>query len=260
MLMGSVAGGVIAQATNLSVPYLMRAGLLLVTFFIAFVFMKDWGFTPTKSVSIARDIKKLFTSSFEFSWQRPAIRWMMIAGPFVSGVGFYAFYALQPFLLELYGNKKAYAIAGVAAAIVAGSQIVGSMMVPHLKKYFKKRTSIFLLSISVAAILLVLVGLTTQFWVAIALLCAWGLVGALLTPVRQAYLNALIPSEKRATVLSFDSLVSSGGGAIIQPGLAKVADVMSYGNSFMVGAVVQLVALPFVFLARNMQSDADEMR
>ena len=49
----------------------------------------------------------------------------MLAAPFGSGVGFYTFYALQPFLLELYGDPDAYAVAGLAAAIVAGSQILG---------------------------------------------------------------------------------------------------------------------------------------
>ena len=53
------------------------------------------------------------------------MRWMMLAAPFASGVGIYTFYALQPYLLELYGDPKAYTVAGLAAAIVAGAQIVG---------------------------------------------------------------------------------------------------------------------------------------
>ena len=31
-------------------------------------------------------------------------------------------------------------------------------------------------------------------------------------PIRQAYLNGLIPSRQRATILSFDSLMASSGG------------------------------------------------
>jgi MFS family permease len=226
---------------------------------VAFVFMKDWGFKPTKSVKVGKDIKQLFTSSFEFSWHRPAIRWMMIAGPFISGVGFYVFYALQPFLLNLYGDKKAYAIAGVAAAIVAASQIVGSLLVPYLKQYFKFRTSVFLVATICVSVLLVLIGLTSQFWIAIGLLCLWGLLGAMITPVRQAYLNLLIPSERRATVLSFDSLVSSSGGAVIQPGLGGVADFSGYGKSFLVGAIIQGISLPFIYLSKRTKVSADKL-
>ena len=53
----------------------------------------------------------------------------MLAAPFTFGVGIYAFYALQPYLLELYGDPTAYSVAGLAAAIVAGAQIVGGLIV-----------------------------------------------------------------------------------------------------------------------------------
>ncbi len=36
-----------------------------------------------------------------------------------------AVYAMQPYLLQLYGNTAGYPIAGLAASIVAGAQIVG---------------------------------------------------------------------------------------------------------------------------------------
>ena len=50
------------------------------------------------------------------------------------------------------------------------------------------------------------------------------------TPVRQAYLNDMIPSKQRATVLSFDSLMGSAGGVVIQPVLGRVADVGGYAR------------------------------
>src|SRR6185503_20262629 len=46
MLGGSVAGGVIAQATSLGVPFLLRVGVLLVMFGVAWRLMEDLGFTP----------------------------------------------------------------------------------------------------------------------------------------------------------------------------------------------------------------------
>ena len=51
MLIGSVAGGVIAQATNLGVPYAIRAAVLIVTFVCAFVLMRDIGFAPGRSTA-----------------------------------------------------------------------------------------------------------------------------------------------------------------------------------------------------------------
>ena len=67
------------------------------------------------------------------------------------------------------------------------------------------------------------------------LLVVWALVFAAEMPIRQAYLNDMIPSQQRATVLSFDSLMGSSGGVVIQPVLGKAADVYSYGTSFVFG-------------------------
>ena len=54
----------------------------------------------------------------------------MLAAPFTAGVGIYTFYALQPYLLELYGDPHAYSVAGLAAAIVAGAQMLGGVRRP----------------------------------------------------------------------------------------------------------------------------------
>jgi hypothetical protein len=67
----------------------------------------------------------------------------------------------------------------------------------------------------------------------------------------------MIPSQQRATVLSFDSLMGSSGGVVIQPALGKVADSYSYGASFVVAAVFQLAALPFLVRSRREHAPAD---
>jgi MFS family permease len=257
MLVGSVAGGVIAQATNLSVPYLLRIAVLLLTGAVAFVYMRDWGWQPEKRTTLWNDTRKLFVAGAEYGWRVPAVRWTMLAAPFASGVGFYAFYAMQPFLLQLYGDPQAYAVAGLAAAIVAGSQIVGGMSVPYVRTFFAKRTSLLVAGAILNVGLLVAIGFCTSFWLALLLLCGWGLVGAATQPVRQAFLNGLIPSKQRATVLSFDALLNSAGGVVTQPALGRVADVWSYGTSFMAGAAIVAVSVPFIWSARQEKAQAD---
>ena len=79
-------------------------------------------------------------------------------------------------------------------------------------------------------------------------------------PIRQAYLNGMIPSERRATVLSFDSLMGNTGGVVIQPVLGRSADVWSYGTSYAIGGAIQALALPFLWLSRREQDPSDMMR
>ena len=93
--------------------------------------------------------------------------------------------------------------------------------------------------------------------VAIALLVIWALTFAAAMPMRQAYLNGLISSEQRATVLSFDALMSSAGGVVTQPALGRVADVSGYGASYVVSATIQVVAVPFLAFARREKATSD---
>jgi MFS family permease len=257
MLVGSVSGGLIAQATNLGVPYLVRAGILGVTVVIALRFMHDLGFTPQRDVSPATAIRNVVRGAVDGGFRRPPVRWLMLAAPFSFGAGIYVFYAAQPYLLELYGDKTAYGIAGLAAAIVAGAQIVGGLIVSRVRRFFTRRTDALIIGGVLNVVLLVLVGLVSSFWIALLLLAGWALVFAIEAPLRQAFLNGLIPSEQRATVLSFDALMGSAGGVVAQPALGRTADVFGYPTSYLVSAGIQVVALPFVLLARRENAISD---
>ena len=111
-----------------------------------------------------------------------------------------------------------------------------------------------------STMVLALVGFVPNFWVVVTLLILWGLMFAAVMPLRQAYLNALIPSDQRATVLSCDSLFGSAGGVVIQPILGKAADVWSYPASYILSAAFQVLALPFAWLARREKAASDVIK
>lgn len=259
MLVGSVAGGFVAQATNLGVPYILRAVLLGLTFGVAFFLMRDLGFTPRRGGRPVAEVRRVLTASLDNGWRKPPIRWLMLAAPFTGGVGVYAFYALQPYLLELYGDPDAFGIAGLAAAIVAGAQIAGGLLVPLARRLFRSRTGMLAVSGLISAVALLAIGLTSNFWVAISLLVVWSLAFSTSMPMRQSYLNGLIDSDQRATVLSFDALMASSGGVAAQPVLGRSADVWSYSASYVLGSAIQVIAVPFFLLARKEKAPSDRI-
>jgi MFS family permease len=257
MLGGTVAGGLIAQVTNLGVPYIIRAAMFGVTLLVAWRFMRDIGFSPDREASAVTAVRNVLKGSIDGGLRNPPVRWLMLAVPFTAGTGIYIFYAAQPYLLELYGDPTAYSIAGLAAAIFAGVQIGGGLLVPYVGRLFRRRTDALLIGGVLGVAFLAVLGLKPGFVVALALLAAWSLIGAVTRPMRSAFLNDVIPSEQRATVLSFDSLMGSAGGVVAQPVLGRVADASGYAASYLITAGVQLVALPLVFLARLERSPAE---
>ena len=260
MLSGSVLGGVIAQMTNLGVPFLLRGAILLVMFVVAALLMRDLGFTPDRSESPLRATRTVLRASIRYGLGDPPVRWLMLASPFTAGVGIYVFYALQPYLLELWGDEEAYTVAGLAAALVSGTAILGGTLAPWVRKLFRRRTSTILLATITSALVLVGIGLVRNFWVAVVLVALWGIASAIDDPVHRAYLNDMIPSKQRATVLSFDSLMGSAGGVAVQPVLGRVADVGGYGASLVWSGVISAVAVPFVLLSRAQKPAADTAR
>ncbi len=257
MLSGSVLGGLLAQLTNLGVPFLVRAGILLVMIVVAGVLMRDLGFTPVRGTGPVTAVRTVMRASWMHGFQRPAIRWVMIASPFTAGVGVYAFYALQPYLLEVAGDDTAYALAGLAAAIFAGSSILGGLLAPLVRRLVGRRTTVLLASIAVSSAVLIAFFFVETLWLAIALLAAWGLTTSVAQPAQRSYLNDMIPSAQRATVLSFQSLLGSAGGIVTQPALGRAADLQDYGFSLMIGGIISAAALPFLALSRAQRDPAD---
>lgn len=257
MLTGSVAGGFIAAQTSLGVPFLLRGAILAAMFAVAFALMHDVGFTPAKGERPLAEMRKIAAASIEYGWRVPAVKWLMIESLFTGGVGIYGFYALQPYLLELYDDPEAYQIAGLVAAIVAGAQILGGMAAPRIRRSFRRRTSALIVTAALSTLALGLMGLVDSFWPVIAFTVAWGLLFAATMPIRQTYLNGLIPSRQRATILSFDSLMGSAGGVWAQPALGRAADVWGYAPSYLLTAGISVLALPALALSRRQNATAD---
>jgi MFS family permease len=257
MLTGSVAGGFIAEQAGLGMPFVIRGAILVVMFALAFRLMHDVGFTPEKGGRPLAEMRKIASASIDYGWRVPAVKWLMVESAFTGGVGIYGFYALQPYLLELYGDPEAYQIAGLAAAIVAGAQILGGMVAPRIRRLFHRRTSALIAIAALSTLTLALVGAVESFWAVIGLTVVWGLLFAASMPIRQTYLNGLIPSRQRATILSFDSMMGSTGGVWAQPVLGRAADAWGYPASYLMSAGISALALPFLVLSRRQNAPAD---
>ncbi len=257
MLTGSVAGGYIAQLTSLGVPFVMRGVVLAITFVLAYMWMHDIGFEPKRGAGIRSEMRSIAGASIEYGWRIPAVKWLMVSSVFAGGIGIYAFYALQPYLLELWGDPEAYGIAGLTAAIVAGSQIIGGITAPRIRRFFHRRTSALIAATGISSVSLLVMGILDSFWVVVGMIVVWGLLFAAARPIHQAYLNGMIPSEQRATILSFDSLMASAGGVATQPGLGRAADAWGYATTYVFSGVISAISLPFLLFSQRQKPAAD---
>ncbi len=259
MLIGSVSGGLLGSI-NLSAPFLARAGLLALVYGVAHFTMHDLGFSPhaTSFRRLPAEMKKIARASITYGWDRKAVRLLIIAAFVQSIFMAWGFYAWAPYFLNLLGQDITW-VAGVIAALIALSTIAGNSVVEKLTQYCGKRTTLLLWAAGIQTIAIVGVGLAGSFWVAVPLyLVVMGTMGVW-GPVRQAYMHQSIPSEQRASVISFDSLVSSGGSMFGQIGLGRLAQTQSIATGYVVGGFTTILALPVIARLRRMDETADQI-
>ena len=66
---------------------------------------------------------------------------------------------------------------------------------PRLRGLFHRRTSALIAATAVSALALAGMGLFESFWVVVGLVVVWGLLFAATEPIRQTYINGMIPSR-----------------------------------------------------------------
>ena len=259
MLGGSVAGGFIAEQSSLAVPFLLRGLILLVMFVAAFALMHDLGFEPVKGGRITTEVRNVAAASIEHGWRAPAVKWLMLESLAAGGVGIYAFYALQPYLLELYGDPGAYQIAGRWPRSSPGrrsSAARGALDPPAARPAAPRPSSCSGRTQRCNACAdrprrQLLGGARNHRRLGAALLR--------LDADPKGLPQRAHPSRQRATILSFDSLMSSSGGVWTQPLLGRAADLWGYAPSYLFGAGISALAIPFLALSRRENAPADRL-
>jgi MFS family permease len=257
MLVGTIGGGFLGQI-NLALPFVVRAVLLIVLLALAFFGMHDIGFQSRKVTwrTLPSEANAVAAKGVRFGWRTRPLRLIMIAGAIQSGFFMWAWYAWQPYFLELL-ERDAVWVAGVVAALLALAMIAGNSLVKFFTRYCGRRTTMLLWTAGGFSIASVGVGLAGNFPVALAFLLLTALALGVQMPVRQAFIHAVVPSEERATVVSFDSMISGVGGVAGQTGLGIYSERQGYAAAYVAGGVVVALAAPIVIAARRLRPDAD---
>jgi hypothetical protein len=259
MLVGTVGGGLLGQV-DLAIPYVVRICLLAALFLLAFGRMHEIGFTPRQLApdEVTGAMTEVARAGVTYGWRQPSIRLLMIAAAIQSAFTTFVFFAWQPYLLELL-DRDAVWVAGVVSAGIALAMIAGNQLVTYATQLCGRRTTLLLWAGGVLAVAGVILGATDSFAVAvIALVVVTGTLGVTM-PVRQAYIHALAPSEQRATVVSFDSMVTGVGSTGGQLGLGALADAQSFGSSLVAGSLLAALAVPVFVTTRQRHDLADRI-
>lgn len=259
MLLGTLAGGFLGQV-NLSVPYLVRSGILALAFVFVALGMREVGFAlrPLKWGSFRAETRTILHAGIQYGWRHRVVRPLLFVSAVQGVFMLYLFYSMAPFALELLGRPDLVWVAGVLAAFfgltgIIGNTLVGPVMrsrrgrrsAPNVLAWFAALTAMATAAIGIIGLLTPEGGSLVSFGLVVGVGGVfWGVLFGIMGPIRQAYLNDHIPSAQRATVLSVDSFFAEAGGMVGQPGLGWLARATSIPVGHLVGAVFMGIAVP----------------
>lgn len=252
MLIGSVSGGLLGSV-NLAFPYLLRCVLLLTAFLVGLVTMHDVGFSTQRMATrdVPRQMARIAEESVRFGWNTPGARLAILAGAMQAIFFEWGYHAWQPYFLGLLGSNAVW-ITGTIAAAIAASMMAGNWLVDRLTGFCGQRSTLLIAAAICYSVTAVGVGLVHSFWLAVALYLVGMMSIGVFQPVRQGYLHLVVPPAQRATVLSFASLVSSGGSMAGQAGLGLLAARGSLGGAYVAGGLLTALAVPVLFSLRRL--------
>lgn len=259
MVVGTLGGGFLADV-DLAWPFVLRVALLVAVMVYAAIRLHDIGFVP-RAFELRRlpaEMRLVARDSIDHGWHQPTLRLFMLQSFIHMGVINWAWYAWQPYLLEL-ANTDAIWLTGVVAALMSTSIMVGNGLVDRLAKRCGHRTTLLIWAGTMMAIGVVLVGLARGPITAVVAFMAVGASMGVVGPVRQAYMHALIPSSSRASVISFDSMIGNSGGVGGQIGLGRLSQSVSIASGYVAGGLSLALAVPLLVAIRRRRDAEDRI-
>jgi len=265
MLVGTVTGGFLGQV-HLYIPYLVRAGIVIPLFALAWRGMREIGFKP-RALTLRRvpaEMRRVFVEGIDAGLRHPVVRPVMLVSLVTMTFMIFGFYSWQRYFLDLLGKNLVW-VNGVISALVGLALIGGNALVAPLARAVGTRTGVLTLSLVVQAatatacgVLGLLPRTPATFYVVVALYLVYALALGVAMPVKQGYLNVHIPSAQRATVLSLDSFFANLGGVVGQTGWGYLAKARGLATAWVAGGATLLLGTPLYWLARRRDGTEDQ--
>lgn len=241
--MATVVGGILAEYSY-ALCYTSAIVITLISL-IPVCMLKEPPMSEQEEKIPKTSIKEHFAKSYHVVRENPAVIKILLYYPMVA-----AFYTVLYFYGQQYLSENGMNKVEISIVMLSGSlaSCLGAFCSGGLLNRWKGKTkymAAFLMSASIAC-----VSIPSIVVVIIAFFMA-SFVNALLYPIESSSLNALIPSEQRATIISVDSMCFSMSMIIFFPLSGWLATVANLRTTFLVLGAVEFVMTCLVLAGRR---------
>ena len=254
VLIAILIGAPIAEATSYSFAIMLSALIAVVAVPVALSMHE----ARRQVHDTSERYLQTLVSGIRDVWRHAPLRYIILFSGIIWMATFTPLIFQQPFL---HHHGVGTGDLGLWQAPVRGGGIVAALLAYQFVARMGQRGAFFALPVMLIVANLALAGIDYG-WAAAGFL-GIGVVAGLQPPIIATYVNNRIPSERRATILSVQSVVQSGILAICEPIGGLVADQFGLRAVFLTFAVLTvLFAFPLLLLwtrAERQQSELEEL-
>jgi MFS family permease len=241
--MGIVAAilGAFAAEKNSSMPWFLSGYIFAILAIISSLGIKEEEFTR-KKFSFGegmRAMREIVKTSTHYTMTNSAVRFIVIMGV----AQFFAVQApnmqWQPFFMEFLKHKSSlgFIFSGISIAMM-----VGAMLAPRLlRKIGSERAALSAVQTAIGTGICLTI-FCRSFFPAVSVFMIHEIFRGMFVPLKDAYLNDNIPSGKRATLISFESISHHLGGMIGLLVSGAIAQYTSMQSAWMLSGVVLIAS------------------
>ena len=255
LIMGGIIGGYLGYI-NLTYPWLLVTLTGFVIVFVSIFYMQDD--KPVRNTFGLRSGLKQMTAiakdSFSYGLRNKVVLWLMIA-TFISQLAFQPlnmFWA--PRFNQMAGDQvklMGWLWAGMSIMMIIGSYL-SRRLVEKKIDYWK----IMVLSALFLTIPVIISSLGSVFTIAVGAFLIYEIGRGIDRPMKISYINKYIPSDKRATLISFDSMMGKLAAALGLVTFGYLANKTSFSLSWLVSGLILLMLIPVYLNVRKKELQA----
>lgn len=237
---GLVLGGYLA-VTNYNLPFITMIGITVIAFVVSCFFYEVPIPCIKEKMPILKAMKNQYKVSFNFVRTEKKVLFLAIVLNVIATFVIISFYYMQNYWK---GMGVSESTIGIMLALHSLFAALGGFTAHKIEKRLGEK-KIILSSVIVLAIMYWFLYIpSATFLVVIAI----GFIDSLIYVVLNTYINHLIPSEQRATLLSFSSMLFSMMMIILFPLVGLMGDQFGLPNTFLALAVVlTTIAIPIIY-------------
>lgn len=248
VIFGSLLGGYLGEH-DLALPWLASAVTTFVVGIYAFFVLQEHETKREKFKFSFAPLRKTIRDSISFGYQKKSV-WFVVLFGMLLAVSVQGMNMQWPFVFQnTYGFSTASL--GWLFAALSGLVMLGGQLSKTFAERIRHEKNAIVLSQGITAFGIIGASMMFGLVPTLSLFLLHEMGRGMMGPLKQAYLNHRIPSEQRATILSFDSMIGKAGSFLGLLGSGYLAERAGIPLTWLMSGCILAVGVVVFYNLKN---------